>query len=50
MLETFARSVEVFRFFLFHFSGRVLFDFDGEYPDLVCLVVKENDIIEVSLR
>ena len=50
MLETFARLVEVFRFFLFHFSGRVLFDFDGEYPDLVCLVVKENDIIEVSLR
>ena len=27
-----------------------MFDFDGDYADLVCLHVKTDEIIEVSLR
>ena len=30
--------------------GQVLFDFDGQYPDLVCLAVRANEVLEVSLR
>jgi len=37
VLETFAR-------------GQVLFDFDGNIPDIQCLPVKTDEIVEVSLR
>ena len=33
-----------------HKRGQVLFDFDGNIPDIQCLPVKTDEIVEVSLR
>ena len=38
------------RFFKNHKRGQVLFDFDGNIPDIQCLPVKTDEIVEVSLR
>ena len=38
------------RFCKNHKRGQVLFDFDGNIPDIQCLPVKTDEIVEVSLR